>query len=408
MNDRPIAYLVSQYPAYSHTFILREILHLESQGMKIRVASINAPDRTFDALTTIEKEQAQGTFYIKQQGPIGALKALVHTLQHHPAGMFKGLRQVLKLGGWDLKALVLHFFYWVEALIVTQWMDQQKLGHLHVHFATPAASVGMLTQTISACGFSFTVHGPDEFYDAPGYHLPEKIVAADFIVCISHYARSQIMKLSPIEHWSKTVVSRLGVDCERFKPQSDIPRASEGLNLLCVGRLTAAKGQGILLASVAQLIQQGEKIQLVLVGTGPDRQSLEDYARQLGISQAVTFTGAVDQDHILDYYREADVFVLPSFAEGLPVVLMEAMAQEIPCVTTAITGVYELIQDHQNGILVPASDCDALSAALTELSQQPELRRRLGQAGRETVIHQYNLPINTQKLYDIFQQKLGC
>ncbi len=404
MNNHPIAYLVSQYPAYSHTFILREILHLESQGLKIRVASVNASDRTFEALTAIEQQQAEATFYIKQQGPVGAFKALIYALKHHPTGTLKGLYKAIQLSGWNLKALVYQFFYWIEALMVGQWMEKKQLTHLHVHFATPAASVGMLTKTVFGCGFSFTVHGPDEFYDAPGYQLPEKIAAADFIVCISHYARSQIMKLSPIEHWPKTVVSRLGVDCERFKPQSS-QRSSHTFNLLCVGRLTAAKGQGILLASVAQLIQQGEKVHLTLVGTGPDHDSLKQYAEQLNINQAVTFTGAVDQDHILDYYQQADVFVLPSFAEGLPVVLMEAMAQEIPCVTTAITGVYELIQDHQNGILVPASDCDALTAALTELLRQPELRRQFGRAGRETVIHHYNLPINTQKLYDIFQQK---
>jgi glycosyltransferase involved in cell wall biosynthesis len=310
------------------------------------------------------------------------------------------------LGGSDIKRLLYHIFYLAEALLLGQWMRSQGATHLHVHFATPAASVGMLVKTVFGYSFSFTVHGPDEFYDAAGYKLPEKILAADFIFCISHYARSQVMKLSPVQAWPKFDVCRLGVDPQRFVPE---PKALTGgvCQLLCVGRLAPAKGQAILLAAVAELQRQGVEVKLTLVGMGPDADSLRQYAADLQISQFVTFTGAVDQDHILDYYRAADIFVLPSFAEGLPVVLMEAMAMEIPCITTAITGVPELINSGVNGLLVPASDTEGLTAAIKQLVADPAFRQQLGKAGRQKVLADYELHKNTRHLFEALQRRMG-
>lgn len=402
-----IAYLVSQYPAYSHTFILREVLQLRQAGMAIAVASINAPDRPLDKLTEIERGEAEQVFYVKAQGMLKAALALGKTLFTHPGGLWRGVRHAIKLGGWDIKRLLYHGFYLVEAVLVGQWLRSRQLKHLHVHFATPAASVGMLVKTVFGTGFSFTVHGPDEFYDAAGYNLPEKILAADFVFCISHYARSQVMKLSPVQAWPKFDVCRLGVDTQRFTPsQPPRPTTPYLAELLCVGRLTPAKGQAILLAAVAQLHSQGFPVKLTLVGMGPDAESLQAYAEQLGISGQVEFTGAVDQDHILAFYQATDMFVLPSFAEGLPVVLMEAMAMEIPCITTAITGVPELIQNGEDGLLVAASDCDGLAAAIRALATDARLRGRLGAAGRRKVLAEYDLYNNTQHLLAAFDKRL--
>jgi len=402
-----IAYLVSQYPAYSHTFILREVLQLRQAGMAIAVASINAPDRPLDKLTEIERGEAEQVFYVKAQGMLKAASALGKTLFTHPGGLWRGVRHAIKLGGWDIKRLLYHGFYLVEAVLLGQWLRSRQLKHLHVHFATPAASVGMLVKTVFGTGFSFTVHGPDEFYDAAGYNLPEKILAADFVFCISHYARSQVMKLSPVQAWPKFDVCRLGVDTQRFTPnRTSRPAAPYLAELLCVGRLTPAKGQAVLLAAVAQLHSQGLSVKLTLVGMGPDAESLQAYAEQLGISGQVEFTGAVDQDHILAFYQAADMFVLPSFAEGLPVVLMEAMAMEIPCITTAITGVPELIQNGEDGLLVAASDCDGLAAAIRTLATDAPLRARLGAAGRRKVLAAYDLQHNTQHLLAAFDKRL--
>lgn len=407
MTQHRVAYLVSQYPAYSHTFILREVLQLRQFGVEIVTASINLPDRPFDKLTDIERQEAEQTFYIKQQGMVKAVVALVKTLVLNPVGLLRGVKHAIKLGGWNIKQVLYHFFYLIEALLLGQWMQTQNVQHLHVHFATPAASVGLLVKTVFGYSFSFTVHGPDEFYDVTGYHLLEKIVAADFVFCISHYARSQVMKLSPVQAWSKFDICRLGVDTERFIPAVK-SKENAICQLLCVGRLTPAKGQAILLESVAQLKQQGITVHLTLVGMGPDEQSLKNYAESLDIVAQVTFTGAVDQDHILAYYNLADMFVLPSFAEGLPVVLMEAMAMEIPCITTTITGIPELIQQGQNSLLVPASDCEGLTQAIKQLAENPALRQQLGTAGRLKVLSDYELSKNTQYLHEKLTQRLNA
>lgn len=407
MTQHRVAYLVSQYPAYSHTFILREVLQLRQFGVEIVTASINLPDRPFDKLTDIERQEAEQTFYIKQQGMVKAVVALVKTLVLNPVGLLRGVKHAIKLGGWNIKQVLYHFFYLIEALLLGQWMQTHNVQHLHVHFATPAASVGLLVKTVFGYSFSFTVHGPDEFYDVTGYHLLEKIMAADFVFCISHYARSQVMKLSPVQAWSKFDICRLGVDTERFIPAVK-SKANEVYQLLCVGRLTPAKGQAILLESVAQLKQQDITVHLTLVGMGPDEQSLKNYAELLDIASQVTFTGAVDQDHILAYYNMADMFVLPSFAEGLPVVLMEAMAMEIPCITTTITGIPELIQQGQNGLLVPASDSQSLTQAIKQLAENPALRQQLGKAGRLKVLSDYELSKNTQYLHEKLTQRLNA
>lgn len=399
-----IAYLISQYPAVSHTFILREILELRRLGFTIRPASINAPDRPAGQLTAIEQEEAKATWCVKAQGIKGALLALVGTLFSQPKGLWRGLLAAVRLGHLDIRKTAKNLAYFVEAAMLGRWMHKEQLRHVHVHFATPAAMVGLLTKRIFGVGFSFTVHGPDEFYDAPGYNLAEKLEDADFVICISHYAKSQIMKLSPVSHWGKYEISRLGVDPKRFAPKAPRP-VGETFELLCVGRLTPAKGQAILLDALALLVAAGRKVHLTFVGNGPDRASLENQAKDL--SGFVTFAGAVNQDSILDYYAHADAFVLPSFAEGLPVVLMEAMAMELPCVTTHITGVPELILNGVNGCLTAPSDVEGLAKAIEFLMDNPEQSKHIAQAGRVKVLSDYNLSYSGERLAEIFARRLS-
>jgi glycosyltransferase involved in cell wall biosynthesis len=294
--------------------------------------------------------------------------------------------------------------YFIEALMVGQCMKRQGLRHLHVHLASQAASVGLFVRTVFGFGYSLTVHGPDEFYDAERQMLAPKIEAADFLCCISSFARSQLMKLSPYEHWHKFVVSPLGVDPEIFAPQPK-RTAAERFEILCVGRLTPAKGQHILIDAVERLTQQGRQVRLRLVGNGPDEASLRAHAARGSARECVVLEGAINQDRIREFYATADVFCLPSFAEGLPVVLMEAMAMEIPCVTTHITGVPELIRDGVDGLLVAPSNTDALVTALARLMDDAELRQQIGKSGRARVIERYDLQRNVEKLAAIFAER---
>lgn len=400
-----LGYLVSRYPGISHTFILREVLLLAPLGITVVPASINEPDRPPSGLTAEERAEAARTFYVKRAGIPAAISAAAGCLLRGPGLFFSTLLYAVSLAGADLRKLVYQLFYFIEACLLAAWLRRERLTHLHVHFATPASMVGMLAARIARASLSITVHGPDEFYDAPGYRLAEKIAACQFLCCIGAYARSQLMKLSPPEHWDRFEVSPLGVDPAQFPPRPFHGNPAP-FQILCVGRLVSAKGQHILLQAAARLAGQGRSFVLNFVGDGPDRASLEAGAARLGIASQVHFAGSVNQDRIREFYQRADVFALASFAEGVPVVLMEAMSMEVPCVTTWITGIPELIRNGVDGLLVSASDDIALAAALASLQDDPDLRRRLGAAGRARVIDQYNLPRNVERLAAIFRRRL--
>jgi len=267
---------------------------------------------------------------------------------------------------------------------------------LHVHLGSQAATVGLYVRRVFGFGLSITVHGPDEFYDTEGQYLEQKIVAADFICCISYYARSQLMRLSPAIHWEKLIVSRLGVDPTIFLPRP-FRSMPDTFEILCVGRLTPSKGQRLLISAVELLTRQGRRVRLRLVGSGTDEESLRECAAFVAPG-SVVFEGAVNQDRIRALYRTADLFCIPSFAEGIPVVLMEAMAMEIPCVSTCITGIPELIRDGIDGLLIAPSDQEGLVA---------DLRERIGRSGRARILEHYDLYSSVKVLADIFTERVG-
>jgi colanic acid/amylovoran biosynthesis glycosyltransferase len=403
---RSIAYLVSQYPMLSMIFILREVVQLRELGFQIDVASINLPDRAPEGLTAIESAEAGSAYCLKGHGLAGAAKAHIQTLLMNFSGYLRGLRLVLQLGGLDLRRLIFCSVYFTEALMVGVWMKRMKHQHLHVHLGSQAATVGLYVRKTFGYGLSMTVHGPDEFYDVQGQYLRQKIAAADFVCCISYFARSQLMKCCPYEDWSKLLVSRLGVDPKLFSPAPH--RATpEVFEILCVGRLTPAKGQHLLIDAVDRLVQRGWRVRLRLVGGGADEDSLKQRAAEIENSEAVIFEGAVNQNYIRSLYAKADVFCIASFAEGIPVVLMEAMAMGIPCVTTGITGIPELIRDGIEGLLVAPSDLDGLVEALAKLMGDANLRERIAKSGRARIIEQYDLRKNVQKLAAIFEERIG-
>lgn len=401
-----LGYLTSRYPAVSHTFILREIHQLREAGFEIHSASVNDPDRSAEDMTADEAEEARTTYYLKAHGVRGALLAHLWGLLR-PASYLRGLVYGLRFGGWNLKRGLFGFFYFTEALMLARWMAALRLTHLHVHFATAAANIALILKQISPVGMSMTIHGPDEFYDVPGQKLMEKIAAADFFVCIGRFARSQMMKLSPADQWSKFEICPLGVDVANYNPERE-QREGKPFTILCVGRLTPAKGQHILIEACAALRDWGRDFRLVMVGAGPDEQSLRASVAQLRLEQQVVFTGALNQDEVRARYRDSDVFALPSFAEGIPVVLMEAMASGVPCVTTRITGIPELIRDGIDGLLVTPSDAQELADTLAMLMDDLDLRRELGEAGRVRVGEHYNLSDNVARLGRIFAARLGA
>lgn len=286
--------------------------------------------------------------------------------------------------------------------MVGRWMQRNALTHLHVHYSS---TVGLLLKRVFPVGLSISFHGPDEFNDPVGFLISEKVQACDFVRAISHYARSQLMKSSDHADWGKIQVVYMGVDPSAFTPRPFRLSASP-VELICVGRLAPVKAQHILIAAVDRLVKSGRNIRLNIIGGGPDRQSLEAAAAQRGIQAQVIFHGFTPQDKLEALYRTADVFVLASFAEGVPGVLMEAMAMEIPCVSTWITGVPELIRNGIDGLLVAPSDDEGFADAVAQLVDDSSLRLRIGQAGRERVLERFNLPENARQLGDILADKI--
>lgn len=406
-----IGYLLSQYPAVSHTFLLHEVLGLRARGLHLETASINQPDRPRIELPAQEAAEAETTYYVKTGRWFRLFVCLVATMMAHPVVTGRGLMAVLTLPALTLQKRFLWYFYLAEALLVGRWMRERGLNHLHVHFGGPVASVGLLAARAWRVPFSLTIHGPEELLNHEAYHLREKLEAATFVLCISDFCRSQLCQLLPPAQWHKLHVSRLGVDPSLLNPnlrRGTHPEPAEPiLQLVCTGRLVPAKGHHVLLEALLLLERRGIELETTLIGNGPERKSLEDFVVRNDLSSRIRFTGALSHPETLARVRRADIFVLASFAEGIPVAFMEAMALAIPCIGTSIAGIPELIRTGREGLLVAPSSVEDLANALASLALDPALRRRFGSSGRERIVSCYNLPLNHERLAGLFAKLAG-
>ena len=381
--------------------LLREVRELRKQ-FDVYTASIRAPDRPLEKLTEEEKDEARRTYFVKPQGIGVAFQAQLKTLISRPGAYFAGLLYALRLSGLEPRRALFYLGYFTQALMIGQWMRRNRIAHLHVHYSS---TVGLLVRRTFPIGLSISFHGPDEFNDPASFHIREKVHACDFVRAISYYARSQLMKSSDTADWRKIEVVYMGVDPSTFAPR--LFRADPSpLNLICVGRLAPVKAQHILLAAVERLVRAGINVQLHIAGGGPDRQSLEAVSTARKLQDHVVFHGFTLQEELDELYRNTDIFVLASFAEGVPGVLMEAMSMEIPCVSTWITGVPELIRNGVDGLLVAPSDDKSFADAVAQLSNDCELRRGIGQAGRERILDRFHLEKNAAQLAAIFRRFL--
>jgi glycosyltransferase involved in cell wall biosynthesis len=393
------ACLIAQHPAVNHAVILREI-RLLRENFEIYTVSIRTPDRPFEQLSAEERDEAKRTYYIKPSGAAGAMRALAGTLVSRPAGFVRGCWYAMRLARFQPRQLALNLAYFAQALMVGRWMRGLGLLHLHTHYSS---TVALLVHETFGVEISISFHGPDEFNDPAGFWIAEKIAASTFVRAISQYARSQLMRWSAAAGWKKIHVVYMGVDPGRFTPRPFRPHASP-VEIICVARLAPVKAQHLLIGAMELLVRQQLNVRLHLVGGGPDRAMLEAEVGARGLGAAVKFHGFTPQDQLDALYRAADIFALPSFAEGVPGVLMEAMALEIPCVSTWITGTPELIRNGIDGLLVAPSDTEAFAAAIRELITNPDLRRTIGKAGRIRVLDRFDLRKNAAALGAIFER----
>jgi colanic acid/amylovoran biosynthesis glycosyltransferase len=395
-----MAYLVSQYPAASHTFILREILQLRRMGFDVRVASITNPDRPFERLTPGEQAEQSATFYVKNVGITGLLAASTRIFFSRPLAYLRTLIYAFRLASLDMRAMLFNFLYFAEAVVFVDWMRRQNLSHVHIHFSS---TVGLLAKRLLPIRASVTIHGSDEFTEPTRFYLREKVETFDLLCAISQYGRSQLMRFSDQRHWNKLRVCRLGVDPAVFVPRP--PRqAPSPAEILFVGRIVPVKGAHILLAALDRLVREGRAVVLRFAGDGPHQADLERDVTKRGLKDHVIFEGWQNPAGVFALYQHTDIFALASFAEGIPVVLMEAMAMEIPCVATWVTGIPELIRNDVDGLLVVPSSEEQLAAALARLLDDPQLRERLGKSARKRVLDDFDLNRNTAQLAQIFRE----
>ena len=392
MSRDHVAYLVSKYPNVSHTFISREVHGVRARGMRVETFSIRRPAPA-DVLTDEDRADEDETFYVLPPSPAALLRAHATALRSAPWRYVRTLARALRLSAGGARNGLWQAFYFAEAILLWHELRRRGVRHVHAHFANVATGVAILVAEFGGpeWSWSFTMHGSSEFDDVTHYALADKVRSAEFVACIGDYCRSQLMKLVEPEYWGKLAIVRCGIDTDVFAAVDRSQRPDGPLRVLCVGRLVPGKGQAILIEAVATLRARGHDVRLTLVGEGPHRPALEAHARKLGVQTAVTFAGAVGQDRIRDHYAAADVFCLPSFSEGIPVVLMEAMATRLPVVTTHIMGIPELVIDDVTGLLVMPGRADALADALARLQDDRALRRRLGDAGRGHVRAEFEL-----------------
>jgi colanic acid/amylovoran biosynthesis glycosyltransferase len=395
-----IAYFINQYPKVSHSFIRREICALERQGFAIQRIAL----RGWDTPTPDEEDrlEQQRTRYILRHGLWATLMPLLITLLRSPLRFFATISLALRMARESReRSLIYHLVYIAEACLILSWLRQSAATHVHAHFGTNSAEVIMLVRALGGPPYSFTVHGPDEFQQPMG--LREKVERSAFVVAVSSYGRSQLYLRLPHQDWPKVQVVHCGLD-KAFYEVSPVPVPAVP-RLVCVGRLCEAKGQLLLVEAAARCAAQGVPVELVLAGDGPLRGELEKLIAEYKLGNQVRITGWISSNEVREQILAARALVLPSFAEGLPVVIMEAMALRRPVLSTYIAGIPELILPGENGWLFAAGSLEDLVNALQECLAAPiEALQALGAAGHSRVIARHAIDVEAGKLAALFQK----
>jgi colanic acid/amylovoran biosynthesis glycosyltransferase len=394
-----IAYLVNKYPKVSHSFIRREISALEASGLSIARFSIRSCSP--ELVDPKDKLEFQKTRVILDIGIKRLLLSLFSFAIVKPILFCRGLLLALSVGFRSDAGLLRHIIYLAEACILRRWLSECQATHLHAHFGTNSTTVAMLCQAIGGPEYSFTAHGPEEFDRAESIALTEKINRAKFVVAICSFGKSQLYRWCDYQQWQKIHVIRCGVDNDYFdQPRTNI---NDIPSIVCVGRLCEQKGQILLLQSVKQLRDSGCDLHLTLVGDGEFRSQLETLIDDYDLRSQVRITGWASGQEVQKHISSARALVLPSFAEGLPVVLMEALALNRPVVSTYIAGIPELVESDINGWLVPAGSVEALTAAIRKVLLLPsEILTQMGGAGTVSVKSQHDVRLEAKKLAALF------
>ena len=378
-----IAYVVSQYPASSHTFIRREVDSLRRHGVDLRTYSIRRPS---PAELTAPEDRASfaQTRFVLPLSPLALAGSHVRALATRPLAWARLLRLATRHRAPGGRALLWSLFHFAEAVVLARMLREDGITHVHNHFANAGATVGMLAARFAALPWSLTLHGISETDYPAGLMLGAKLEAAEFAACVSWFGRAQAMRVTAPAHWHKFQVVRCGLDLPALPPPA--PHAGPRRDIVCVARLSAEKGHLGLLDAIAPL-----DATLTLVGDGPMLAEIEAAVARLGLGGRVRFAGRLDEAATLAAIARADLLVLPSFMEGLPIVLMEAMAMGVPVIGSRVAGVPELIEDGVEGLLFRPGDWDDLRRCIARVLDEPALGDALARAARAKVEREFDI-----------------
>lgn len=394
-----IAYLTNQYPMVSHTFIRREILELERQGAQVDRFALRGWDAEIvDPQDRIERGK---TRYTLKDGALPLARNVLRCLGRNPGEFWQALKAAMSMSRKSIRPWPYHLVYLAQACRIRDWLRDSPADHLHAHFGTNPAEIALLVHLLGGPGYSFTIHGMDEVDNARQLAFDRKVGQARFVATISAYTRSQLMRHVLPGLWPKIKVVHCGLSAEAF---TDAPQPQSGApDFLCIGRLSPEKGHLILLEAFAAVLKECPEARLVLAGDGPLRDQIEARLDGLGIREAVRITGWIPSDRIFKEIAACHTLVQPSFIEGLPVVIMEAMAQGRPVISTYVAGIPELVIPGQTGWLVPAGDEGDLAAAMREsLATSAAGRAQMGRQALTRVRARHSIETEVEKLRAYF------
>jgi colanic acid/amylovoran biosynthesis glycosyltransferase len=400
-----IAYLINQYPKVSHSFIRREIHALEQQGVTISRIAVRGWDA--DLADQEDQLERQRTRYVLRDGPLPLIAAVFKMLITRPKQLMRSIALAWRMGRHAERPLPVHFIYLAEACRIRLWLAEWGVDHLHAHFGTNSAEIAMLVHSLGGASWSFTVHGPEEFDKSHLINLAEKVRQSAFVVAISSYGRSQLYRLIEHQYWSKVKVVRCGLDRSFYEVAST--QGIRSRRFVCVGRLCEQKGQLLLLEAAKCVAEKRADFELVLAGDGEMRADIERFIAKNKLRSIVRVTGWIDSASVRDEILASRALVLPSFAEGLPVVIMEAMALSRPIISTYVAGIPELVHPQQHGWLVPAGNVKALvGAMLACMDTSDEALDVMGAAAHEQVLRFHDVDKEASKLAELFKTAIGA
>ena len=399
-----VVYIVHRFPRVTDTFIFREIRALQKQGLSVKVVSVWRP-KDSETLPQVLKDWENDVSFLLPCGFLRAACDILAMLGRHPLRFAATLVLALRTSRPGLRGLLFQMFYLFEAILASSRIGDQRKIQLHNHFGDQSGTVTMLAAKFCGLPYSISFHGPHVFFDPLGQRIKDKALRTAFNRCISFYCRSQIMLFMDNYEPVRCPIIHCGVNSSAYSYRDPKPDASR---ILSVARLAPEKGFRYLLEAFNVAAKENPTIQLRLAGDGPMRSELEEQARLLGISERVVFLGSATEAEVRSELAAADIFVLPSLAEGLPVSLMEAMSVGVPVIATNVAAVGELIGDGCSGRLVPPTDVGSLERALIELIDDHEKRIAFARAGRAKIEAEFELDRETLELAKEFEKVVAA